>query len=488
MSSRPLPALSASLARHLESLPVERKRALGERLTRRARSLGLEVVRDARPVDIATTLTPDLVSRSVAETRGRDAAAVLEGVVLTARRVLGEPAEQALAEQLFGHFGPLEKAGLARWREAEDVTIARVDWFVDADGRHRALELNATIPAMQAYSDAAAIAWLETLGAEAGLTSERIRHLAERNGSNADALRRSIVAHGESTRPHPSIAIVHRKGDPQIKELEALQRRFIEAGHDTWLGIDAEVALEEGQVTVGGRRPDLLFRHIFARRIVAGSALDAIARGAGQPRMQNPVNGHLEVKGLLAELSRRVDDHDSASLGLSDETLEVLARVLPWTRLLAPGVTRGPDGSSADLVAMVEATPEAFVLKRSWDYGGKSVLIGRDVLASEGRESWVTRVKQAVADTPGSWVVQQHIDSPRRRHLVLGEADPQWEEVYVDASTFTASGTRDVPGGGVSRFARSGVVNIAGGGGVAPLILDDVAEEIARALEGQLAE
>ena len=59
-----------------------------------------------------------------------------------------------------------------------------------------------------------------------------------------------------------------------------------------------------------------------------------------------------------------------------------------------------------------------------------------------------------------------------------------WEDVFVDASTYTATGAYDVPGGGVARWARVGVVNIVGGGGVAPLIRTDVAEEFATALSG----
>lgn len=479
-----LRSLSLRIATLLERLPAERRRELARAATLRARALGLVVVREAGDIDIPLTLTPELATPEVLARRGRDAAAILEGVLATARLLFTrEPARAAL---LFGHFGPLEAVGVREWKRAEDVTIARVDWFLDEAGDHHALELNATIPAMEAYSDAAARAWIETVGALAGLTPQETTALVLRNGSNAEELRRSILAHaGRRADERPSIAILHRPADSQVRELEALARAFAAAGHDTRLATpDAVTLAGDGTVLVHGAAPEILYRHIFARRIPEGTALERIARGEGRQRLQNPVNGHLEVKGLFAELSRRIDEGGADALGLDTPTRESLARVLPWTRLVERGAGTTPEGPATDLVAWLVAHGERLVLKRSWDYGGKSVHIGSDVVAREGRAGWEARVEAALADAPGSWVVQQLISSPRRPHLVVGhDGETQAEEVFVDASTYTASGSVAVPTGSVVRFARVGVVNIVGGGGVSPLVRSDVAEELAAALE-----
>lgn len=482
MPTELLDETTSTVFNHLEALPGSRLATLGRQMTERARQLGLAVFRDGAAVDIGSTLTPEIVSASKRAQTGQDAALVLDGVMKTARHLLRNGAKSPLTDRLFAHFNALEKHGLERFEPAEDVTLARVDWFVDASGRHFALELNSTIPAMPGYSDAAAIAWIETLGAHAGLSPRRVAELVALNDSNAEQLRRSLLAHSKSSAKHPSIALLHRPGDSQIFELEALRRHFIAQGNDAWLGAPDDVALEDGVVVVGGRKPDILYRHIFARRMPPDSALAAIARGEGTPALQNPINGHLEVKGLLAELSRHVQEGNARLVGLSDDSQEALARVLPWTRLLSADRCLAPDGSHVNLVELITSTPDGFVLKRSWDYGGKSVLIGRDVVLAEGPAGWEEKVRFALADAPGSWVVQRYVDSPKRRHLVLGADGPEWENVYVDASTYTATGTRDVPDGGVARFARSGVVNIAGGGGVAPLIHEEVASAIAQAL------
>jgi hypothetical protein len=461
--------------------------ALAEAATLRARSLGLAVVRQAGDVDIPLTLTPEIIDPAVVQRRARDASAILTSVVKAARAVLSQGVEGRWARELFGHFGPLEAACLKNWEAAEDVTIARVDWFIDGAGQHHALELNATIPAMEAYSDAAARAWIETIGKLAGLDPTTIEGLIRENGSNAEELRRSILAHGGyGAENKPSIAIIHREADSQLRELQALARHFTAAGHPVQLAVAESVALDaQGRAVIDGRIPEILYRHIFARRMPEGSALERIALGQTRSRLQNPVNGQFEVKGLFAELARIVTENNGAGLSLTAEEKDTIQRVVPWTRLLSTDPSHGPEGERVpDLAAFIAGTPERFVLKRSWDYGGKSVLLGRDVVASEGAAGWQSRVQAALADGPGTWVVQALVVSPLRRHLVVHEGrQALWEDVFVDASTYSATGSQSVPGGGVARFARTGVVNIVGGGGVAPLIVTSVAEKLAARLE-----
>ncbi len=466
--------------RTLARLPEARRRALALAATLRARELGLVVLR-AEAMDIPLTLTPEAVDASVLAERGRDAKAVLSAVAAGARWVLSQGLETPLARLLFAHFGPLETACLANWRDADDVTIARVDWFVDGAGRHHALELNATIPAMEAYSDAAARAWIESVGAAAALPSERIAALVAKNGSNAEELRASIVAHSPHRTGTPSMVILHRENDSQVRELQALARHFTSKGHRVRLATPGDVQLAEGgRVLVGGESFDILYRHIFARRMPEGSDLAKVALGGTTPRLQNPVNGQLEVKGLFAEVSRLIGEGQERALGLDEVTLGRARRVMPWTRLFGEGPCVGPDGTrEKDLIALVRADGGRFVLKRSWDYGGKSVYIGRDVLASEGLSGWHAKVDEALSEGPGAFVVQQVIDAPRHPHCVVGtDGETTFEEVFVDASTYSASGEAAVPGGSVARYARSGIVNIVGGGGVCPLVRSDVAEEI----------
>lgn len=478
------------IARWLERRGDEEQRALGRRLVARASELGLVLARPEGDWPIPVSLTPEIVTRADEQRRAHDAQRLLSSVIKVARSILSKGADHGLARTLFGHFGPLEARCLRQWQTAEDVTIARVDWFLESDGRHRALELNATIPAMEAYSDAAARSWIEVLGAAAGLEPARLAELAASNGSNSEELRASIVAHaaalGVAREPPPSIAILHREADPQRRELEALARHFEARGHRVRLATPEVVTLAaDGRARIAGERWDVLYRHIFARRIPEASALETLSLEPRRHRLLNPVNGQLEVKGLLALLSQQVEEGDPRALGLTEEEEETLRRILPWTRQLSMQPSRPPGGTSRIPVAdAARAEPERYVLKRSWDYGGKSVLVGREIAREHGLEGWRSRVDAALAEGPGGWIVQEYVASPRRLHCVVGsDGAVHWTEVFADASTYTASGSDAVPGGGVVRFSPSAVVNIVGGGGVAPLLRADVAEAVADALE-----
>ena len=161
--------------------------------------------------------------------------------------------------------------------------------------------------------------------------------------------------------------------------------------------------------------------------------------------------------------------------------------------MLVHGRCHGPDGEAmTDMVGTVAEEGERFVLKRSWDYGGRSVFLGahHDERAAEragvvletGRPmSWRELVHAAVDDHRDEWVAQALIRFAPRRHLVASEGGATWKDLYIDRSSYTNLGVSARPTGGASRAAPGKIVNILGGGGLAPLLRADV---LARLLDG----
>jgi hypothetical protein len=198
----------------------------------------------------------------------------------------------------------------------------------------------------------------------------------------------------------------------------------------------------------------------------------------------NPVVAPLEVKGVLALLH---DDQTRPFLPLSDDERAAVGRRVAWTRLLRPGQAVTLDGPVADLPAWVAANAERLVVKRSWDYGGKGVLIGPDAASDAARlrmeelypgcGGWQGFVRRAAVD-PNLWVVQALVPPPVARHLLVLGGDTQpaaaWHDVFVDINAYACLGVPARPRGGVCRASSSKIVNIAGGGGVAPLVTDSV--------------
>ena len=408
---------------------------LAKEAQRRASALGL--MRGPSPIPLV--LSPCALPREELAALGRGARLITSALVKVARDLIERRPEKA--RLLFHHLSPLESAALqSRWREAEELLHSRIDWFVGRDGGVKALEVNATIPAMQVYSDAAAGGWVEAVA------PSRANTLA-RNPSNAAWLIDALLTAARRREKPLRIQILHRDGDPQISELRALaamlREREIEARTCT-----------PADVTLDGDPHRVLYRHLFARSVDPTSPLGRAFLDPERHGMWNRVDGWLETKGLFAELSL-----GAASAGfLSDEERSAIAELVPWTRLL----------DDIDDAALGDG--DRYVLKKSHDYGGKSVVIGREA----GPLAFGQALARARADAPGSWVAQELVDAPAIDRFLCVETGARRVSLHLDISTY-ASLIRGVPdGGSVCRAAPGRVVNIVGGGGVAPLFADDV--------------
>jgi hypothetical protein len=394
------------------------------------------------PTPIPLVLSPSALPREELAGLGRGARLITSALVKVARDLIERRPEKA--RLLFHHLSPLESAALqSRSREAEELLHSRVDWFVGQDGNLRALEVNATIPAMQVYSDAAARGWGEAL---APARAETLR----RNPSSAAWLLDALLVAARNRQKPLQFQILHREGDPQLTELRALTVLLRERGFEARTCTPADVVLD-------GHPNRVLYRHLFARYVEPSSALGRAFLDPEKHGIWNRVDGWLETKGLFAELSLR-----ARAEFLSGEEQAAVDDLVPWTRVLDDI----DDGALGD--------GDQYVLKKSHDYGGKSVVIGREVGPAAFRQA----LARARADEPGSWVAQELVDAPAIERFLCAETGARRLSLHLDLSTY-ASLIPGVPdGGSVCRAAPGRVVNIVGGGGVAPLFADDVLADL----------
>src|SRR5258705_4675404 len=130
----------------------------GPLLAERAHTRGLAVTNKAdgttKPIPI--TATPVIISRAELDRRLRLSAHLASAGAKMAHALLTGPARAMLLDGM----SPLERSmALETFDEARKLVTTRVDFFVGK--RVEALELNATIPAMQGYSDIAANTLIE---------------------------------------------------------------------------------------------------------------------------------------------------------------------------------------------------------------------------------------------------------------------------------------------------------------------------------------
>ena len=432
---------------------------VGRAAAERAWADGMTVLRpDGSVAPIPLLAEPEVLSRDLLADAAAEAERILSGAVKLARALLGAGDARDRAA-LVEPFSGLEAEAMRKIFDAPlSVLVARVDYLVpEGGGRPSALELNATIPAMPAYADLAAFSWIRAAARARGRSPREENALVAACGSHMERLREAILAHYRArggTAARPSIAIVARPGDAQIGELRRLAAHFRQMGHAT------ETLTPDACVP---ERWDILYRHVWAHRVDPETPF---ARALLQPDrfvLLNPVNGLLEAKALFARLSECAEDAALAARAGLDDAERAAAGRLPWTRRLGPA-----------LVAEVVARRERLVVKRSWDYGGKSVHLGAEL----GQDEWARVVEEAARDEKGGgFVVQERIFAARRPATRITPEGASRGDLYRDLSTYCGLGPSR-PSGSVVRAAASPVVNILGGGGLAPVVPEDVYEAL----------
>jgi len=482
----------------LEALPPRRRDAFAADLATRARDLGLVYLgaQGRRPIPVA--FPPVIELREATRRRSRITHGITAALAGVAWRILDGALGSSLADDLLAELAPVERRIVeAGHRRVERLATVRADLVADPRGVEHVLELNATIPAMQGYSDIAARAFVEAALALHGRDADPSAIL-EANGSNADDLLRSLVAcyraeGGAADRP--SIALVHRREDSQLGELEFLAARFRGHGHDARTVIADDVRPDAGTARVGDFAPDVLYRHVFVTKVDPASPFAAILERPEGHHLFNPVDPHLEQKAMLAELSAAsVDEVRARALGVSPVEAALVRARVPWTRRLRPGAATDREGARIpELVAHLQERQASWVIKRSWDFGGKGVFLGAEYGDERSRQraaarfgaelSWGALV-EACASEPG-WIVQERVPL-QARPLHFASADgARPASAFVDVSAYANLGADDAqPTGGVCRASSSAIVNIQSGGGVVPLLSAEAADRLVEALRG----
>lgn len=433
---------------------------VGRAAARLAWEGGMTVLKpDGAVVPIPLLAEPEVFSRAELEAAAREAELILSAAVKLARALLQGGDERDRAA-LVEPFSGLEAEAMARLFEEAPlpVMVARVDYLIpEGGGPPRALELNATIPAMPAYADLAAHSWLRAAARARGRTEREAGALVAACGSHMERLREALEAAYRARgggKARPSIAIVARPGDSQIGELRRLTAHFRARGHRVENLLPTDCVPEDW---------DLLYRHVWAHRVPPDAPFARALRAPGRYPVYNPVNGLLEAKALFARLSECAEDGALALRAGLDEAERGAAARLPWTRRL-----------DAALAPRIKAERRRFVLKRSWDYGGKSVHLGAEL----DQAAWERVVDEALADRRGGgFVAQERIFAIRKPATRIAGDEITRGDLYRDLSTYCGLGPSR-PGGSVVRAAASPIVNILGGGGLAPVITEDVMDQL----------
>jgi uncharacterized circularly permuted ATP-grasp superfamily protein len=274
-----------------------------------------------------------------------------------------------------------------------------------------------------------------------------------------DALLASYREWGGTASP-PAVLIVDFRGVPTWAEFEILASYFESRGVPTVVADPREVTFEHGSLVAGGRRIDLVYRRVLINDILAHPAECAALVAAYQARAVCVANTFRckipHKKAFFAVLT----DDAHADLFTPEERAAFEAHI-PWTRMVAPGVTMA-EGRRVDLLEHVRTAREHLVIKPNDEYGGAGVVLGWEV---DERE-WQAAIDRAVGGTSGQWVVQRRI--PVRREVFPHVETPHrvvMRDFLVDLAPYIFRGR---VGGFLTRLSGTGLANVTSGGGQVP--------------------
>lgn len=336
-------------------------------------------------------------------------------------------------------------------------TSSRLDAFLLPDSLHFA-EYNAESPAGPAYTERLCELFA-ALPVMAAFRAERTVRFTPSIAPLLDALVASYREWGGTAQP-PVMAIVDWRDVPTWTEFEILRDAFVERGVPTIVCDPRELSFDGGVLTAGGRRIDLVYRRVLINDIVARPDDCAALLQAYEARAVCVANTFrcklAHKKAFFAVLT----DDRNASL-FSDLERAVIRAHVPWTRLVSDAETV-KDGRRAGLLRLAEDEREKLVLKPNDEYGGTGVKLGWEMAPAE----WGAALEAAIADPPGTWVLQERI--PVRRELfpqfdAAGEVTMR--DMLVDFAPYLFRGRMS---GYLTRLSATGLANVTSGGGQVP--------------------
>ena len=340
---------------------------------------------------------------------------------------------------------------------ATSSTASRLDAFLLPESIHFA-EYNAESPAGPAYAQRLAELF-DGLPIMQRFRAGRSVRFNKTMPALLDALVASYREWGGRAAP-PTMAIVDWREVPTWTEFEILAEAFTALGVPTVVCDPRDLVLSGRVLTCAGRPVDMVYRRVLINDIVARAEECAALVQAYKARSVCVANTFqcklAHKKAFFAVLT----DPRNAALFSAAELAAVRAHV-PWTRLVADRET-DKDGRRQGLMQIAETERERLVLKPNDEYGGTGVVLGWEMSAGE----WTAALSRALADPPGTWVVQERI--PVRREIFPqfdADGNVTMRDMLVDFAPYLFRGRMT---GYLTRLSATGLANVTSGGGQVP--------------------
>ena len=339
---------------------------------------------------------------------------------------------------------------------------ARWDSFLDGDS-FKFVELNAECPAGIAYSDVAADVYSNLPFVKEFKKKYVVQDFRIRQALLDGLLETYDVFQGNKKNKMPVIAIVDWKEVPTYTEFQLFQEFFTSQGFTCVIADPRDLSYEKGRLRYQDVEIDLVYKRILTN--------DCVERPEETKHLVNAYRNHdvcminpfrakiVHKKSIFAVLT-----HEKNRDMFSGEELSVIAKHIPWTRMIRNERTQFKN-QPIDLIAYVSTHKDEFVIKPNDEYGGKGVCLGKESTQS----NWEKIIQEALSGEPT--VVQEIVPIPRVSFPVFDKNKVQYADMVVDMDPY-AFGTKIE--GVLTRLSSSSLANVTAGGGTTPTFVIDL--------------
>jgi uncharacterized circularly permuted ATP-grasp superfamily protein len=262
------------------------------------------------------------------------------------------------------------------------------------------------------------------------------------------------VRHADQPRA-PRLALVDAAGSPAVPEFRivcaAAQRQGVDAVHAT---LD-DLSYDGSTLRAHDEPVQLVYRRALLEDL---DQADLVAAGRdGRVCIVNPFRARVANNKKLFALFQ---DPRFAHL-VEGEEAEVVAKTIPWTRVLRPG--RVSYGSwTIDLLPFVADNRERLVLKPASSYGGHNVALG--IETDQARWEQIIHDHADRAD----FVVQEYVPVPEEMFPTIEDGHVQMRLKRFNINPFGIGGRH---AGSITRISDQAVINVSAGGGLLPSVI-----------------
>lgn len=257
----------------------------------------------------------------------------------------------------------------------------------------------------------------------------------------------------------PGIAIVDWQGVATGAEFEILQEFFESEGYRSRICHPDELEYDGATLRAEDFEID-----IFYKRVIIHEFLERYDET--HPLYRACEDGNV----CMANSFRSKIPHKKSSFAvLSDpafrhlftpQQISAIENHIPWTRVVEPVETYF-DGGRRDLLELLRAERERFVLKPNDDYGGHGIVLGWE----SGQSEWDDAIARAL-ESP--YVVQERVEVEKTDIPMVIDGEATMASLLVDFDPFLFNGEVE---GGMVRLSSASLVNITQGGGETGLVV-----------------